>query len=161
LPQARLLRGRSLAIVSADQINVTRFMQNRTDTPASSLWQAARKGDRDAIGRLVVEGVDVNVWDEYGRSALTFAASTGQLEVAKDLLRAGAWVDPHEDYDTYMTPLAEAAQRGDREMVSLFLEHGADPTMHVGVAQMTAARYADLFPDLSQLLRDAENAKRA
>ena len=136
-------------------------MQNRVDTPASSLWLASYQGDRATLGRLIADGVDVNVWDQHGRSALSFAASAGQLEIAKDLLAAGAWVDPHEDYDTYMSPLAEAAARGDDAMVALLLEHGADPTLHVGIGQRTAARYAALFPELEQMLRRAENEKRA
>jgi ankyrin repeat protein len=132
-------------------------MQNRADTPASSLWQASLNGDRHALARLISEGVDVNVWDSHGRSALTFAASTGRIEIARDLIRAGAWVDLHEDYDTYMTPLAEAALRGDSVMVALLLEHGANPTLHTGIGQMTAARYAEPFPDLRNSLREAEN----
>jgi uncharacterized protein len=136
-------------------------MQNRIDTPAASLWLASRQGDRATLARLVADGVDINVWDQHGRSALTFAASAGQLEIAKDLLAAGAWVDPHEDYDTYMSPLAEAAARGDIAMVALLLKHGADPTLHVGISQRTAARYAAEFPELEQTLRHAENERRA
>jgi ankyrin repeat protein len=83
------------------------------------------------------------------------------LELAQDLLAAGAWVDPHEDYDTYTSPLAEAAARGDNAMVALLLKHGADPALHVGVGQRTAARYAAQFPDLEQSLREAENEGRA
>src|ERR1700679_426448 len=94
-------------------------MQNRTDTPSSSLWQASFGGDRGTVARLIAEGVDVNVWDEHGRRALSFAASAGHQAIAKDMLQVGAWVDPHEDYDLYMTPLALAAERGDMEMVSL------------------------------------------
>lgn len=134
-------------------------MQSRSDTPASSLWAASFQGDRETVTRLIVEGVDVNVWDEHGRSALSFAAAGGHIEIAKDLLHAGAWVDPHEDYDTYMTPLATAAERGDRAFVGLLLKHGADPALHVGIGQRTASRYAAPFPELAELLGDAECKK--
>jgi ankyrin repeat protein len=137
-------------------------MQHKTGTPVSALWSAAHGGDRPTISRLIVEGVDVNIWDKWGRTALLFAASTGNLEIAQDLLRAGAWVDAHEDYDVYDSPLMRAAIRGDRDMVAFLLSAGADPTRHVGVSQQTAANYARLdHPEIAALLEAAEDAKRA
>lgn len=137
-------------------------MQNRTDTPASALWAASYVGDLPAVSRLISEGVDVNVWDQQGRSALVFAAMGGHLEVAERLLRASAWVDPHEDYDVYDSPLMHAAVRGDRVLVELLLRAGADPTQHVGRSQQTAENYArGGHPEIAALLRQAEDKKRA
>ncbi len=117
-------------------------MQERKDTTASALWRAAYAGDVDTVRHLVGEGVDVNCWDRFGRSALVFAAMAGQVELAKLLVEAGAWIDPHEDYDTYHTPLTAALEYGKVEVAAYLLSAGADPTRHAGPAQRTAADYA-------------------
>jgi hypothetical protein len=39
----------------------------------------------------------VNVWEKWGRNALTFAVKAGHLGVVPRLIAAGAWVDPFED----------------------------------------------------------------
>ena len=137
-------------------------MQEKTGTPISALWQAAYCGDREAVKRLIKEEVDVNIWDKWGRTALLFAITSGHSEIARDLVRAGAWVDSHEDYDTYDTPLMQAAITGNREMVEYLLAEGADPTLHVGISQMTAESYArHTYPEIAEILLKAENEKRA
>jgi ankyrin repeat protein len=136
-------------------------MQQKSGTPASALWSAAHRGDQEVVRHLIAEGVDVNTWDRYGRSALTFAAAEGHAEIARDLVRAGAWVDPHEDYDVYDSPLTCAACRGDRGMVEFLLAEGADPTRHAGVSQQTAEDLArGMFPEVSAILAKAEDEWR-
>jgi uncharacterized protein len=109
-------------------------MQNRRDTPAAALWCAAHSGDTSHVARLILEGVDVNVWDEYGRNALTFAAATGHLEAVRTLVEAGAWIDPFEEGSVFMTPLMCAAEYGHLAVAEYLLEQGADPTRHGGVS---------------------------
>ena len=137
-------------------------MQNLSGTPASALWSAAHSGDKETVSRLIAEGVDVNIWDKWGRTALLFAASAGHLEIARDLVNAGAWVDAHENHDVYDSPLMHAAIRGEGAMVSFLLAAGADPLRHVGISQQTAESYARTArPEVASLLRKAEDAKRA
>lgn len=139
-------------------------MQERTDTPANALWTAAHHGDQETVRRLIEQGVDVNVWDRHGRTALSLAAAGNRLAVAKELIAAGAWVDPHEEGDTCMTPLMCAAEHGHHQMVVLLLRHGADPTRHGGVSIATADYYArGATPErkaLSALLQTAEDEWR-
>lgn len=140
-------------------------MQERTDTPAAALWGAAYSGNLVIVRHLIAEAVDVNLWDRHGRSALCLAAQAGHLEIARALLAAGAWVDPFEDDDKFMSPLMYAAQAGQFEMVELLLANGADPTLHGGSARMTAEHYArsDCAPGarlLAAILRDAETQWR-
>lgn len=136
-------------------------MQDRTDTPAAALWCAAYSGDSDLISHLIGEGVDVNVWDPWGRSGLTFAAIAGHLTIARMLIEAGAWTDPHEDYDVHLTPLMCAAENGRADIVEYLLDKGADPTRHGGTAQITAENYArQEFPELAARLLKAEDEWR-
>lgn len=112
-------------------------------SPAALLRTAAYHNDLTAVEKLIDEGVDLNVWDKWGRTALSLAAGQGNFEVVELLLRRGAWVNPHEDYDTYQTPLYAAAESGHLDIVNLLISEGANPHLHVGVSQRTPAEYAD------------------
>jgi ankyrin repeat protein len=116
----------------------------RISTPATALRNYAYAGDIAQVRKLLLEGVDPNVADEYHRTALSLAAEQGHLAVVEVLLAGGAWVDPHEDYDTYETPLMVAVTSGHLEIVKKLVEAGANPFWHVGVSQANAAFYAHI-----------------
>lgn len=136
-------------------------MQDRTDTPVAALWAAAYHGNLVIVERLIAEGVDVNVWDRRGRCALSFAARRGDLKMVRTLIAAGAWVDPHDDYSTFMSPLMCAAEGGHLETVELLLEHGANSMLFGGVAGQTAWSQAGGSPErrglIATVLRRAED----
>jgi len=78
----------------------------------------------------------------HGRTALTLAAGQGHGVIVDLLLAGGAWADPHEDYDTYETPLMAAVIGGHLEIVKKLVGAGANPSFCVGVGQRTAEAYA-------------------
>jgi uncharacterized protein len=83
---------------------------------------------------------------------LVGAAWTGQIDIARQLLDAGA--DPNQAADEAFTALFAAAVRGDDAMVDLLLERGAAtvPDVRPGVpAPAEAARLAG-HPDLAARL---------
>lgn len=137
-------------------------MQNRDDTPAHALWCAAHQGDVSVLSRLIAEGVDVNTWDRRGRNALTFAASSGQFAAVKTLVEAGAWIDPFEDGNLFMSPLMCAAYHGQLETAEFLLDRGADPTLQGGINSCTAEYYARQgnHEYLAAILRRAEDQLR-
>ncbi|MCX8524715.1 ankyrin repeat domain-containing protein [Chryseobacterium formosus] len=61
-----------------------------------------------------------------GRTALGYAVSYNNIEVAKFLLKNGANPDLSEIKPDTFTPLMWAAEGNDLEMIQLLLEHGAD-----------------------------------
>jgi len=111
-------------------------------SPATALRNAADAGDIAIVKNLLLEGVDPNVADEYGRTALSHASGMGHLAIVDALLAGGAWVDPHEDYDTRETPLMAAASNGHLEVVKKLVASGANHFFHSGVSQRTAESYA-------------------
>lgn len=82
-----------------------------------TLIGASYCGDIDIVSDLLKKGVDVNFVDDYGRTALYFAASQGQTQVVKMLLDVGA--DKNIKDIKKRTPLDMARKYGHREIVSL------------------------------------------
>lgn len=73
---------------------------------------------------LIEHGANVNAVREDGQSALTFAASSGNVELARLLLEAGADPSPrHKEWNS--TPLSAATAQGDQPMIDLLRKHGA------------------------------------
>lgn len=82
----------SPAPVTIEQGTLTDGAVPTGETPArpATLTEAAAAGDLDALGPMLIAGVDVNQRDESGRTALMAAAEGGHVEVVFALLDAGA-----------------------------------------------------------------------
>ncbi|KAF1791307.1 Ankyrin repeat-containing domain [Phytophthora cactorum] len=79
---------------------------------------AARDGDVKKARFLLENNASVDIRTGYGATALHFAASWGQHEIARLLLEHGA-----------STPLMRASANGETKLVRLFLKHGADTSI--------------------------------
>ena len=87
---------------------------------------AAGQGDLAKVKRLIEqEGVDVNMQDPDGATALMSAVREGHYEVVKYLLDKGAKVDAQK-LPEGLTPLIIAAMTEQSEMVRLLLARGAN-----------------------------------
>jgi len=91
----------------------------------TDLHDAAYDGDVERVRKLLKEGKNPNIKDEYGNTPLHIAASKGRVDVARLLLKHGA--DPNVQNEYGWTPLHGAASEGYVEVVKLLLEHGANP----------------------------------
>lgn len=87
------------------------------------LFQAIGMGDTGAVKALLARGVDPNSQNTLGMSALQIAAMTGNLEVIRALLGAGAEVNHRSMFGT---PLSFAAYDGHAEVMQLLLTKGAN-----------------------------------
>jgi ankyrin repeat protein len=128
----------------------------------TALHLAAFFGKAEAVRILLDAGASV---DTYTRNAfanlpLHAAAAGRHVEICRVLLAAGADVTAkqHGGY----TPLREAAQNGDDEMVELFLSAGGDPTESVadGGAPADLAEAAG-HHDIANRLREVAAERRA
>lgn len=92
---------------------------------SAAFLQAVRAGDADAVRSLLVAGVPADTKARYERTALSFAADRGFVEIAKLLIGHGADVNARDTY-YQATALDLAVHNGHVDMVRLLLEHGAN-----------------------------------
>ena len=90
----------------------------------SPVADAAMKGDRDLLRRLLQQKADVNAPQVDGATALHWAVYRDDLDAANLLLRAGADVDVANREG--VTPLAMASLQGNAAMIERLIKEGAD-----------------------------------
>ncbi len=88
-----------------------------------ALYEAAEKGDTDAIEKLLNEGANVNATLYGDGTPLIGAARNGHLEAVRFLLDRGA--DPNLSVSGDGNPLIMAAREGHIGVVALLLDRGA------------------------------------
>lgn len=106
-------------------------------------FDAARIGRDDVIPALLRAGVDIEVRDPKGYSALILASYNGQLSTTALLLREGARPDG-ADGVRGNTALMGVAFKGYAEIAKILLDGGASPDARNGSGQ-TALMTAALF----------------
>jgi ankyrin repeat protein len=89
------------------------------------LVEAVRAGDLAVARTLMAAGVDINVAQPDGTTALHWAVHNGTVALTDDLLRAGARVNVRNSFG--VSPLAEAAVIGSTEIIAALLRAGANP----------------------------------
>ena len=94
---------------------------------------AKATGDLEKVKLLVASGADVNGSYRKGRRALHSAAGRGNADVVAFLLDQNAEVNIQRKEDN-RTPLDLAVVIGDKEVIKLLLDAGAERTLHAEVA---------------------------
>src|SRR4051794_12063623 len=87
---------------------------------------AAMKNDLEAVRSLLKESADANSSQGDGMTALHWAATNGNAEMAQLLLYAGATLKATTRIGS-LTPLYFAAQYGNAKVVDVLLKAGAEP----------------------------------
>ena len=90
----------------------------------SDIADAAQRGDRAAVQKLILQKVDVNSTQVDGATALHWAVYRQDAELADMLIRAGANVKAANR--TGMTPLAMASIYGNAGLIDRLIKAGAD-----------------------------------
>jgi len=86
----------------------------------TAIIEAASDGDIDKVAECISLGMDVNVRDRWGWSALSMCGYGGHVAIARLLLDHGADLDNVDVDDD--TPTSLATQRGHAQLVVLFDE---------------------------------------
>jgi len=92
---------------------------------ATPLMMAALYGDAPLMTDLLDQGASPNVWNDAGATALMW--SVGDLDKVKLLVARGADVNARSN-DGRSPIVIAAGIRGNRDVVSLLLERGANPS---------------------------------
>ncbi len=108
------------------------------------------------VQALLDGGVNVDVRDDWGSTALMIAANRGSIDTVKLLLDYGADVNAI-DYDVVSTPLLAAVSTGHIEIARILLAAGANavPDIMYSKSASAAAKRAG-YSDLSLLLEIPE-----
>ncbi len=121
------------------------------DAAADDLMVAASRGDYSAAARLVTER-DVNVRDQFGNTALLYAAGAGHAEVVRLLLKAGA--DPSAKSRAGATALERALAGGHHVTEWLLLRAEKERQDHQ--QQVSEAPLADADRSLLAAVEDRD-----
>src|SRR5579862_8999059 len=111
----------------------------------AEIADAASKGNKAEIERLLKHRADVNAQQADGATALQWAAYRGDAKLAELLLKAGA--KPGLANRDGATPLWLAAARGDAAVIQVLLKGGADANEQLPLGRrplMLAARSGNL-----------------
>ena len=99
----------------------------RSHSGMTTVLFAAAGGHYEVLGFLVGKGETLNCVDDDGKTALSHAATYGNLQTVRYLLRhASIDVNTHTTFKR-VSPLLEAAMRGYSKTVRLLLAAGANP----------------------------------
>lgn len=138
--------------------------QGSAETPRDKLAQrnipyseedflrSAEKGDVISVELFLAAGMDPNAKDQYGGTALRYAASRGHVAIVQALLDKGADVNV-KDNDGF-TPLRYATRNGYAPIVKALLDKGADANAK-DPGGWTPLAVATGHPEIVQLLRAA------
>jgi uncharacterized protein len=120
----------------------------------SPVADAAKRGDRAAVKTLLQQGADANAAHGDGMTALHWAATHGDAEMARMLVVAGARLEAVTRNGNY-TPLHLAARVGSAPVLKTLLDAGANvkaatssggaTALHLAAAQGSAAAVTTLL----------------
>jgi ankyrin repeat protein len=123
----------NIAVGNGDTAMVEMLAKNAGYTDAQRwipLHVSVSTGDQDEVEKLLSQGVDVNVADDYSRyTALHWAAINGHKELVKMLIAKGANINAKGGVFG-ATPIQYAADGNHREVVDILIAKGAD--IHAG-----------------------------
>ena len=134
----------------------------RGNTP---LHWAISEGHLNVAYLLISRGANPNMADNFGKTPLRVAIDGRYGDAVRALLDAGA--DPNEEFKCRgwpenSTPLFLAVYYGEKEIVQLLLERGANPCHTAGSCRRTPLQFAEFyfqrgklkkFKDIAEILR--------
>eukprot|EP00947_MAST-08B_sp_MAST-8B-sp1_P004624 g4624.t1 len=150
--------GAAVAFRNAIKLNVVDDEMGRT-----MLMRAVVRKDVALVSHLVACGVDVDICDKKGQSAVWLACEQGNADIARLLLEGGAELN-EVDSDKCATPLFIAAEGGHGEIAKLLIGAGAkvdQATTDVGRTPLYVAAYEGHGEIVTLLIGAGANVDKA
>ena len=119
---------------------LTSCSANYRDYKNASILDAAANGDLDEVKRYLDDGVHVDTQDEYGHTALLFAAMKGHTDVATFLIEKNANINAADTLSKHSV-LHWSAAGGHSDIVTALVNAGADINIRT-IREMTPLMYA-------------------
>ncbi len=118
-----VLASASVGVQAAQEQSLNAEVNQRGVDGSTPLQWAVYEGDAAEVRRLLDDGADVSLANNYGATAMGLAAEVGDTDILKLLLEAGADADsPNADGQT---ALLAVARTGNVEAAQLLLDYGA------------------------------------
>ncbi|MBA3716295.1 MAG: ankyrin repeat domain-containing protein [Pyrinomonadaceae bacterium] len=113
----------------------------------SAFTRVVEEGDTGAVDLFLAAGMNPDIPDSTGRTALVNAASRGRNNISQKLLSKGADVNASDG--TGLTALIQSARNGHQETTKVLLENGADVNLtdnngQTALMRAAAQGYADI-----------------
>jgi ankyrin repeat protein len=99
------------------------FLLSQSPCLSAEIHDAARRGDLQAVTKLLEQGVALDAKDKTGETPLLSASLAGHTDMVAILVKRGASTASRNDRG--LTPLHGAAYAGSLETVRLLVESGA------------------------------------
>jgi ankyrin repeat protein len=137
-------------------------MTTKADRLIERLIEASEAGDSETVRLTLDSGVDLHSKDQYGYTALFYAALRGHATTVRLLLDAGAAVNVTANNGS--SPLMAAVLSGRLEVVRLLIDAGADVNAeneHGYTPIMAAAthRFDDIVRFLENSMKSSSEKK--
>jgi len=141
------------AALKAQILKDKNLLQQKNTMGASLLHTAVFQGNTNLAMFLIDQGIDVNLQDENGDTALHYCAEHNRLEIAAYILVHNGRLDMADKHSNQPLWTAVSNDKGMNkriEIVRLFLDHGADKE-HANKVNRTPAFIAARYKNLSEL----------
>ncbi len=116
--------------------NDLKLLDERDAFGQTPLLLAAEKGHTDSVDYLISKSADLNAVNSEGKTALYLATVGNYSAMVKLLLKAGAMATVFVS-DHKLQPIHVAAQKGNSDLVEIFIEHNPDLLEEKDVFQQT------------------------
>jgi ankyrin repeat protein len=142
-------------VIAGDLAEKNRITTKRFSNSNTALMLAAKDGSLDAVRILHTWGANLDALNDNFTSALSFAARHGHADVVRYLLSQGAGceltINNHSN-----TPLLEAINHNQSEIVDALLTHGIDlNTSRIFSLSTTQTPHNNYLPLLDKVLAQA------
>jgi len=114
----------------------------------NALMNASLYGHIDIVNSLIEEGANINLQDEYRKTALMHASEEGHIDIVNALIEAGANINLQNNEGE--TALMYAASNNDLTMVNALIEAGANINLQNNEGE-TALMHAASNNDLTMV----------